>query len=95
MPTQQNQHFIEDRAVILKGDGTSTPRLIAEFYDQRAMVLLGSPGMGKTASFKKWCEQENGFFISARDFITLGADDLEPKQSIFIDGLDVSSRYIK
>ncbi len=69
----------------------NSPSLPLEnFREVDAYVLLGSPGAGKTTVFKHEAEEcENGHYVTARDFITLG--DNKPKlysKTLFIDGLD-------
>ncbi len=67
--------------------GTASKRL-AEYRDCPAYVLLGSPGAGKTTTFRQEADfHENGEYISARDFIALDGPNLSDKL-LFIDGLD-------
>ncbi len=61
---------------------------LAAYRDCPAYVLLGSPGIGKTAVFRREAQAHpNGAHVSARDFIN--TDNPEwPDKLLFIDGLD-------
>lgn len=71
--------------------GNSVSRLLEEFRDTPAYVLLGDPGSGKTTAFEVECEAtKNGHLISARDFRTFDVN-AHPEwrdKTLFIDGLD-------
>ena len=68
-------------------------RLLADFRDEPAYVLLGDPGMGKTTAFEIEREAlgESAHFVSARNFLSF---DLSVRRAewegkiLFIDGLD-------
>ncbi|MBE0436572.1 MAG: hypothetical protein IBX56_12295, partial [Methylomicrobium sp.] len=63
-------------------------RPIADYRDQPAYVLLGEPGAGKSTLFEEEAgNADNGYYISARDFIDLDNDEWREK-TLFIDGLD-------
>lgn len=82
---------------IIKEDSDGSPeaasKRLAEYRDCSAYVLLGSPGAGKTTTFRQEADShENGKYVSARDFINLNDSELnDPEWSdklLFIDGLD-------
>lgn len=61
---------------------------IESLGDCSAYVLLGMPGIGKTATFKQEADQPDCQYVTARDFITF---DIKPEwknKTLFIDGLD-------
>lgn len=65
-------------------------RRLSEFRDAGAYVLLGDPGMGKTAAFERESgEEPAGRFSTVRDFLTLppGLGGSTP-ETLFLDGLD-------
>ena len=69
--------------------GRSAP--LAEFRSDRAYVLLGDPGAGKTKAFLAECEElADGEFVTARRFIRKSVDRLSDWEgtTLFIDGLD-------
>ena len=61
-------------------------RPLAAFRDCDAYVLLGSPGAGKTVSFKQ--EAAEGGYYDVRDFTNLNAEHWDKAKTLFIDGLD-------
>lgn len=74
-----------------KQDGMlSEPKVLAEYQDLQAWVLLGDPGAGKTKTFESLAQTEGGDYVKARDFL-----DLTPRGGyrtpLFIDGLDEAS----
>ena len=70
-----------------KGEvGGVESRPLAAFRDCDAYVLLGSPGAGKTVSFKQ--EAEEGGYCDVRDFTNLNAKRWVQANTLFIDGLD-------
>ena len=70
-----------------KGEARGSESLpLAEFRDCGAYVLLGSPGAGKTESFKQ--EATEGAYCDVRDFISLSAGRWNQVRTLFIDGLD-------
>ena len=69
-----------------KGDNVSQPMEI--YRSKQAYVLLGDPGAGKTTAFKTESENnEDGFYITARDFLKFFDPEWHNK-TLFIDGLD-------
>ncbi|WP_019867781.1 NACHT domain-containing protein [Methylovulum miyakonense] len=66
----------------------SLPSPITNFRERAAYVLLGEPGAGKSSLFIEEAQNtDNGFYISARDFIDLDRNEWRDK-TLFIDGLD-------
>ena len=62
---------------------------ISAFADERAYVLLGDPGSGKTTEFKQAAKAEDGVYVSARRFIRGRVRKPEwLHRTFFIDGLD-------
>ena len=67
----------------------SSSRLLEEFRDAQAYVLLGAPGAGKTAAFEVEADAyPDGVFVSARDFDTFDDRPEWHDATLFIDGLD-------
>lgn len=68
-------------------DSTEFTRPLDHYRDIAAWVLLGDPGAGKTTVFESRSKAENGYYISARDFLEL---ELKPNwhAPLFIDALD-------
>ena len=64
------------------------PRLMADFRDVPAYVLLGDAGIGKTTAMKMEANKTQGYFVSARDFVCLPLEPALQDGTLFIDGLD-------
>lgn len=75
---------------VVQSTGERVSRLIEEFRDRSAYILLGDPGSGKTESFKAEAKACGGFYVSARDFLTLSFPATAVGKILFIDGLDES-----
>ena len=72
-----------------QGRSESPARLLEDFRDAQAYVLLGAPGAGKTAAFEIEADAcPNGIFVSARDFETFDDQPEWHGATPFIDGLD-------
>lgn len=72
-------------------DGVSSePKVLADYQDLQAWVLLGDPGAGKTNTFESLAQTAGGEYIKVGDFL-----DLTPRGGyrapLFIDGLDEAS----
>lgn len=67
-----------------------TPRPLAEYRGDPALVLVGDAGSGKTTEFRGECDAlaERGEFVTAREFINLGCSADLTEKTLFIDGLD-------
>ncbi len=74
---------------VLDGKGEARDaesQTLAAFRDCGAYVLLGSPGAGKTVSFKQ--EATEGGYCDIRDFTSLNKNRWDHVERLFIDGLD-------
>ena len=81
--------------VITKNEKSQNSEAISQpleaFRFVPAYVLLGDPGAGKTTAFDTECrDNEDGHYITARDFLTFGMNNRPEWQgkTLFIDGLD-------
>ena len=79
------------RSVTVVDDGRSRSASLAEFRSERAYVLLGDPGAGKTEAFRMESRAVPGSsLVPARRFISRSLDR-HPEwkaETLFIDGLD-------
>lgn len=64
----------------------STP--LEKFRNDSCYVLLAPPGAGKTETFRKEAEQEEGLYVTAREFINIPDRTEWHGTTLFIDGLD-------
>jgi hypothetical protein len=65
-----------------------TPKPLLDFRAHHAIIVLGDPGSGKTASFHKAAVAEpNSVFVPVRDFLASQANQWEGK-TLYLDGLD-------
>ncbi|MDV6346678.1 hypothetical protein R2083_03995 [Nitrosomonas sp. Is35] len=85
-----NESFLVRRTCTRRSDNAQGLRSfpLESFRDQPAYVLLGDPGAGKTASFKREAEESGGKCVSARDFATFEPGVEYQGKTLFIDGLD-------
>lgn len=63
------------------------PIAVEETRARDAYVLLGDPGIGKSATFQMEAQACGAAYYTARDFLTFDVPDLAGK-TVFIDGLD-------
>lgn len=68
--------------------GERKSRPLEDFCAAPAYVLLGDPGAGKTASFKREAEATGGHYIRAHEFAALDPSPQLAGKALFIDGLD-------
>ena len=83
--------LIVPRTVTVVGGEQSRSASLSDFRSERAYVLLGDPGAGKTEAFGAECEEYvDGKVVTARRFIRRGVDRLSEWEgkTLFIDGLD-------
>ncbi len=76
--------FVKDEA----GRESQKAGPLSSYRECPAYVLLGQPGIGKTAAFEHEATQPNCQYVTARNFITF---DIKPEwqnKTLFIDGLD-------
>lgn len=79
------------RAASLKGDSQlAGTRMLSDWRDLDAYVLLGEPGSGKTVAFQTeaLADGEDALYITVRDFVTLGLPPSAVGKTLFIDALD-------
>ena len=84
--------LIVPRTVTVVGEKGGKSHGLSEFRSERAYVLLGDPGAGKTTALQTEhrSNPDGGVFITARRFIGRGSHR-HPKwrgKTLFIDGLD-------
>ncbi len=71
------------------GQESESIKLIEEYRNINRYVLLGEPGSGKTTAFITESEVcGDGYYETARDFISLDNTDAWKGKTLFIDGLD-------
>ena len=63
-------------------------RPLEDFRESHAYVLLGGPGAGKTAAFRREAERTGGRYVTARDFTTFDDKPEWHEGTLFLDGLD-------
>ena len=79
---------------VLAGDnspaGSEHGRILKDFEECDALVLLGAPGAGKTELFEAEGARDGCISVSARDFLTFDIDRRPEWRvaTLFIDGLD-------
>ena len=66
----------------------NSSRLLKDFREADAYVLLGAPGAGKTVAFKQEVECTGGCYVTARELDTFGDRPEWHNATLFIDGLD-------
>ena len=72
-----------------RDESESPSRLIEDFREMDAYVLLGAPGAGKTVAFDQEAAQcSDGHYVTARDFNTFDDKPEWHHATLFIDGLD-------
>ncbi len=64
------------------------PQPIEDFRPEEAYVLLGPPGAGKTTAFEQEARNQQGLYVTARDFTTFKDRPEWHNTTLFIDGLD-------
>lgn len=77
------------RSATLQGESTdSQTRLLADWRDLDAYVLLGDPGAGKSCSFEAESLACGGLLIPARDIVDNVVAKPDGDTTLFIDGID-------
>ncbi|MBF0339756.1 MAG: hypothetical protein HQL95_02175 [Magnetococcales bacterium] len=71
------------------GGEQNHPSPLSDFFDEKALVILGEPGMGKSTSFLQAAKKEaNSEYLTIRQFIPpRNPTDLAGK-TLYLDGLD-------
>ncbi len=85
------ERLIVPRTVTVVDGERSRSAPLKDFRAERAYVLLGDPGAGKTRAFDTECaERLNSKVVTARRFIRQGLDRVSEWEgkTLFIDGLD-------
>ena len=72
----------------LKDGSHSEPKLLSDWRDTSAYVLLGDPGSGKTTALDMEAREVGGQVISATDFGVIPLPKPSKGITYFIDGLD-------
>ena len=84
--------YVDRTATEYDPDGSSVqpPRPLSAFRRERAYVLLGDPGAGKTTAFRREVEAGGARYATAREFVRGDLDGaLDATDAVlFIDGLD-------
>ena len=83
--------LIVPRTVTVVDGERSGSAPLTEFRSERAYVLLGDPGAGKTEAFDAECEEHiNGEVVPARRFLRKSVDRMSEwdGKTLFLDGLD-------
>lgn len=72
------------------GSSVQASRPLSAYRSERAYVLLGDPGAGKTTAFKREAEASEAQYATARELVRGDIDGvLDAKDAVlFIDGLD-------
>lgn len=88
-PRRRHQRSLRPRDEAGSFESTGSKPLAA-FRGCGAYVLLGAPGSGKTAAFKREAEgnTEANRYCDARDFLTCGPERWADAGTLFIDALD-------
>jgi hypothetical protein len=81
--------FIPRSATQRPGKGSPESKLLHDWANLHAYVLLAEPGGGKTCAFEYEASACGGCFVKARSFANIGAPkEWQPGQTLFIDGFD-------
>jgi len=88
--TKESKPFLVQRTCTRRSEVTdehgSYP--LESYRNLPAYVLLGDPGAGKTAAFKRQATESGGEYIKARDFATFDPGEEYQGKTLFIDALD-------
>ena len=81
-----------DRFRLLSGDDSpaeseGSSRSLEHYRENDAYILLGAPGAGKTAAFKREAKRGGGHYVTARYFTRYDRPEWRDT-TLFIDGLD-------
>ncbi len=83
-----DQFHIQRTVTKVADDGTAKTGALESYRSERAYVLLGEPGSGKTTAFEAEAKASGGRFVTARNFVTLENCDIASDTVLFIDALD-------
>ena len=87
-PPLRTAFLVPRSATAIDADGERRTRLLSEWRDVDAYVLLGDPGAGKTSSFEAEKEDCAGIYLFASDLVHKIAASPPDGETVFIDGLD-------
>ena len=85
-----SDYFVSRTCTEVREDDSGTTCPLECFRETAAYVLLGSPGAGKTESFKQESASQGACYVTARDFNTFDDRPEWHDTTLFIDGLDES-----
>ena len=72
LPVQDSSQPIVKRRFSESKKPRRLPQPLSFYWAQKAIIVLGDPGSGKTTSFKQAAiEEPNSIYVSVRDFLSL------------------------
>ncbi len=87
MSISVSRTVVETKAGQARDDCAERP--IDDYLDCDAFVLLGEAGAGKSTEFRRAAnETEDGYYLTARNFLALGVRPGWRNKTLFIDALD-------
>ncbi len=77
---------VRDSQSPIRSRAASVP--LAEFVKEKAYVLIGEPGAGKTTALQAEMEAHGGVYVSVHDFLTYDDKPEWHGTTLYLDGLD-------